>query len=169
MNDPAGSAGTEACIGLGSNLGDRSAHLGAAIEALAAVPGVRILAVSAPIETAPVGPPGQGPYLNAAARIRTTLEPAALLASMLAIECDRGRRRDREPRWGPRTLDLDLLLFGDRMLAIDGLEVPHPRMHERDFVLRPLAEIAPEFVHPALARTVRELLADLSRGLTAPE
>jgi len=158
-----------AYIGLGSNLGDRTGHLEEAVAALHAVPGVRVLAVSAPLETAPVGPPGQGPYLNAAARIETSLEPEALLGELLAIERAHGRIRDREQRWGPRTLDLDLLLFGDRVMAIDGLDLPHPRMHERAFVLRPLLDVGPEAVHPRLGRTVRELLADLLEGMAASE
>jgi 2-amino-4-hydroxy-6-hydroxymethyldihydropteridine diphosphokinase len=135
-----------AFVALGSNLGDRAAHLEHALAALAALPSTRVVATSSVRETDPVGPPGQGPYLNAVAELRTAL---------LAVERERGRDRSREVRFGPRTLDLDLLCWGtavpggDRLDA-PGLTVPHPRMHERAFVLEPLAELA-----PALAASAR--------------
>jgi 2-amino-4-hydroxy-6-hydroxymethyldihydropteridine diphosphokinase len=151
-------------VALGSNLGDRLANLDAAVAALAATDGVDVVAVSGLYETAPVGGPGgQGPFLNAALAAETTLSPDRLLALLHRIEESRERRR--EVHWGPRTLDLDLLLHGDTV--IDGgsdagtLRVPHPRLHERRFVLVPVCDIAPDVVHPVLGRSMRDLLADL--------
>lgn len=132
----------DAYLGLGSNLGDREAMLRAAIAALDATPGVRVTAVSSLYETPPWGPVPQGPYLNACVALDTTLSPRELLRLCLAIERDHGR--ERAVRWGPRTLDIDLLLYGDETIDEEGLMVPHPRMTERAFVLVPLAEIAPE-------------------------
>lgn len=133
---------TEAFLGLGSNLGDRAATLRAAISALDTAPGVRVTRVSSLYETPPWGPVPQGPYLNACIGVETRLSPRALLELGLAIERDHGR--ERAIRWGPRTLDIDLLLYGSDHVDEDGLIVPHPRMAERAFVLVPLAEIAPE-------------------------
>lgn len=147
-----------ALIALGSNLGDRSAHLESAFASLGALPGSLLLARSSIIETEPIGPPGQRPFLNAAAAIESGLGPRELLDAMLAIEVRAGRTRSAAMRWGPRSLDLDLLLFDGSIIAEPGLVVPHPRMHERMFVLRPLAEIAPEAVHPVLGVNVQTLL-----------
>lgn len=146
-----------AYVALGSNLGDRAAHLAAAAAALAALPGTRLLAVSATFETAPVGPAGQQNYFNAAAALSTSLAPLDLLDRLLAIEQANGRVR-RE-RWGPRTLDLDLLLHGDSVLDDPRLTLPHPRMLERAFVLAPLADLAPSVV--LAGRTVSAHLAAL--------
>lgn len=157
---PAGTR-TTACIALGSNLGDRAGHIRSALEAIAATPGVRLQAASRMVETDPVGPVPQGNYLNAAAVVSTSLSCRALLDRLLEIERARGRDRTAEQRWGPRTLDLDLLLFGDQIISEPGLVVPHPRLHERAFVLIPLAEVAPEFIVPTLGRTVRSLLDGL--------
>ncbi len=151
-----------AYIGLGSNVGDRRRAIESAAAALREEPGILDVQLSSLHETEPVGgPAGQGRFLNAAARVRTTLEPAGLLARMLAIETALGRQRG--PKWGPRTIDLDLLLYDDRIIDEPGLTVPHPRMHERWFVLAPLSEIAREAVHPRLGKTVGALLdgADL--------
>jgi 2-amino-4-hydroxy-6-hydroxymethyldihydropteridine diphosphokinase len=149
-----------ALIALGSNLGDRQQHLEAALTALRNRSDVQVEAVSRWWETAPVGgPPGQEAYLNGAARLTTSLPPAALMALLLDIEKQRGRLR-REP-CGPRTLDLDLLAMDDLVLQTTDLTLPHPRFHRRRFVLGPLVEVAPTFVHPLLRRTVSELLADL--------
>jgi 2-amino-4-hydroxy-6-hydroxymethyldihydropteridine diphosphokinase len=154
--------GTLALIGLGSNLGDRKRHLDAAVAALAARPDCVFRAVSSYHETAPVGgPPGQGDYLNAAAAVETTLEPLDLLHVLQELERQAGRVRTIH--WGERTLDLDLLLYGDRVIATAELQVPHPLMASRQFVLAPLAEIAPEAVDPVTGRTVAELLANLER------
>lgn len=147
-------------IALGSNLGDRRALLTAALDALRANPAVRVLAVSTFIETAPVGgPPGQGAYLNGAVAIETDLAPAALLAELKAIERSLGRRDG--PRWGPRPVDLDILFYADTILDTPDLVIPHPRLRERRFVLKPLAEIAPDLRDPVTGRTVRRLLEDL--------
>lgn len=151
-------SGITAYVALGSNLGDRAAHLAAAFAALAALPGSRLVAVSAAFETAPVGPAGQQNYFNAVAALATSLAPHALLEHLLAIEQARGRVR-RE-RWGPRTLDLDLLLHGDTVLDDPHLTLPHPRMLERAFVLAPLADIAPDLV--LAGRTVSAHLAALN-------
>ncbi len=146
----------DAYVALGSNLGDRAAQLAAAIAALRAHPGVRVEALSTVYETAPVGPPPQGPYLNAVARLRTRLAPRALLERLLEIEVAAGRRRGG-PRWSARTLDLDLLLYGSLVLDERGLCIPHPRLHERAFVLEPLCELAPRLVHPRLGSRIEEL------------
>jgi 2-amino-4-hydroxy-6-hydroxymethyldihydropteridine diphosphokinase len=145
-----------ACIALGSNLGDREAHLAAAIAALRREPGIEVVAVSFLYETDPVGPPPQGPYLNAAVRVNTELAPRGLLDCLLQIEAAAGRRRSRE-RYAPRTLDLDLLLYGDERIDEPGLVVPHPRLHERTFVLEPLCDVAAERVHPVLHETIENL------------
>jgi 2-amino-4-hydroxy-6-hydroxymethyldihydropteridine diphosphokinase len=152
----AGRADRLAYVALGSNLGDREAHLAAAIQALRARPAVRVTSVSTVYETAPVGPPPQGPYLNAVVRLRTRLAPRALLACLLEIEAAEGRRRSAG-RWSPRTLDLDLLFYGSLTLDEPGLCVPHPRLHERAFVLEPLRDVAPRLVHPLLGKSVEEL------------
>jgi 2-amino-4-hydroxy-6-hydroxymethyldihydropteridine diphosphokinase len=154
---------TLAYIGLGSNLGDREGHLRSALSELARVPDTRLVAQSALVETAAVGPP-QAAYLNAAATLETGLGPRALLEHLLAIEGAHHRTRDAETRWGPRTLDLDLLLYGDLTLCEPGLTIPHPLMHTRRFVLEPLAQIAPLARIPTLGVTVEEAL----RALEAP-
>ncbi|MFM1935364.1 MAG: hypothetical protein RI990_323 [Planctomycetota bacterium] len=146
-----------AYVALGSNVGDRAAHLEHAFRAVHAAPGARLLRRSSLHETEPVGPPGQGPYLNAVAEVATTLSPRALLGVLLAIEATRGRDRSREARHGPRTLDLDILAWGEACpggsACIDapGLTVPHPRMGERSFVLDPLRELAPILAERARA------------------
>ena len=153
---------TPVWIGLGSNLGDRKGTLDAAVAALAEAPGVAVRAVSSYHETAPVGgPPGQGAFLNAAVRIDTTLGPFELLAATQEIENRLGRVRT--VRWGERTLDLDLLIFGTRFLNTKDLKLPHPRLAFRRFVLAPLAEIAPDIVDTTSMCPIADLLANLDR------
>jgi len=134
---------TRAYIALGSNLGDREQTLQDAVEALRAEAGVEVAAVSSLIETEPVGFLDQPRFVNGVVALDTTLPPAVLLALLLDVERRFGRTREGVPAQGPRTLDLDLLLYGDEVIDEPGLQVPHPRMHERPFVLGPLAEIAP--------------------------
>jgi len=151
---------TIAYIALGSNLGDRDESLRSALTALCQTEGVEVVRVSPVYETRPVGgPAGQGPYLNAVAEVRSELGPRDLLAVLLNIEQQSGRvRREKD---GPRTIDLDLLLYGDLVHEDAQLIVPHPRMHERIFVLYPLAQLAPGLLHPVLKRSIADLLAEL--------
>jgi 2-amino-4-hydroxy-6-hydroxymethyldihydropteridine diphosphokinase len=158
-----------AFIGLGANLGERETQIRSALERLNATPGISVAKVSKLIETDPVGgPPGQPKYLNGAACLRTTLAPRQLLERLLEIEKELGRDRSGKKLNAPRLIDLDLLLYEGQTLAEPGLVVPHPRMAEREFVLRPLCEIAPQAVHPLLKKTAREMLAAFSRYL-APD
>jgi 2-amino-4-hydroxy-6-hydroxymethyldihydropteridine diphosphokinase len=150
---------TRAYVGFGTNLGDREAMLRSALEQLAAEPGVEVVAVSAFRDTAPVGLVDQPRFLNGAAAVETPLPARELLDRLLAIEQRLGRAREG-PRFGPRTIDLDLLLYGDERIAEPGLEVPHPRLHERLFALEPLAELDPDLVVPS-----RGPLSDLVAGL----
>lgn len=145
-----------AFVALGSNLGDREAHLRAAVAALDATPGLRVVAGSHVYETDPVGPGPQGPYLNAVIEVEAGLAPHALLERLLAVEAERGRVRGGVPDQA-RTLDLDLLLYGGRRVEEPGLRVPHPRLADRPFVLEPLAELAPERVPPGRGETLAEL------------
>ena len=151
-----------AYIALGSNLGDRQAHLRSALAHLDDTPGTRLTAVSDFLATDPEHCPAGSPaFLNAVARLQTSLSPRELLTRCLEIEAHLGRRRDPAHRNAPRTLDLDLLLYDEVILDEPGLVLPHPRLHERHFVLAPLAELAPHLVHPTLRRPIRLLLHDL--------
>jgi 2-amino-4-hydroxy-6-hydroxymethyldihydropteridine diphosphokinase len=133
-------------IGLGSNLGDRRENLDAAIAMLREAPLIRVLRRSPVYETPPAGGPPQGDYLNAAVLVVTSLEARAILDRALAIERRLGRTRSEETRWGPRTIDLDLLWIEGEALDEDGLTVPHPRLSERPFAVRPLLDVAPDAV-----------------------
>ncbi len=146
-----------ACIGLGSNLGDRSAYLTGALLALEREP-VSLISVSPLYETAPVGGPPQDHFLNACASVDTALPPTALLRRLQAVEAALGRRRLE--RWGPRTIDLDLLLYDEVLMRTPVLELPHPRLAERDFVLQPLSVIAPHIKVPGTGKSVLQILVE---------
>jgi 2-amino-4-hydroxy-6-hydroxymethyldihydropteridine diphosphokinase len=150
---------TRAYVGVGTNLGDRAAMLRAAVEQLRAEPAVEVVAVSSIRETDPVGIVEQPRFLNAAVAIETELSARELLVRLLGIERRLGRTR-AGPRFGPRTIDLDLLVYGDARIDEPGLEVPHPRLHERLFALEPLVDLDPDLVVPGHGR-----LADLVAGL----
>jgi 2-amino-4-hydroxy-6-hydroxymethyldihydropteridine diphosphokinase len=150
---------TRAYVGLGANLGDREAMLRSALEQLGAEPGIDVMAVSKLRDTDPVGITDQPRFLNAAAAVETDLTARELLDRLLGIERRLGRTREA-PRFGPRTIDLDLLLYGDEQIDDPGLEVPHPRLHERLFALEPLADLDPDLVVPG-----RGPLADIVAGL----
>ena len=149
-------------ISLGSNLGDRKALLDSAVASLSNTPDVTVRKISTYHETTPVGgPSGQGAFLNAAVALETTFDPEFLLDRLHAIEAE--ANRVRTVHWGERTLDLDLLLFGDRVIESPRLSVPHPRMVVRRFVLAPLSEIAPDFIEPSTGMTIALLLDNLDR------
>jgi 2-amino-4-hydroxy-6-hydroxymethyldihydropteridine diphosphokinase len=146
-----------AYVGLGSNLDDPGAQVERALDELAGLPQTCLQARSALYRSPPMGPPDQPYYINAVAALSTTLEAEPLLAELLALERAHGRRRNGQ-RWGPRTLDLDLLVYGEARIDVPGLRVPHPGIAERSFVIYPLAEVAPGLVVPGLG-AVTELCA----------
>jgi 2-amino-4-hydroxy-6-hydroxymethyldihydropteridine diphosphokinase len=151
---------TRAYVALGANLGDREGTIRAALAVLAETPGVEVAAVSTLIETDPVGYVDQPRFLNGAAALETTLSAQELLAVLLAVERHFGRAREGVPPQGPRTLDLDLLLYGAARIEEPGLRIPHPRLHERRFVLAPLAELDPSLEVPGKGE-IQTLLAEL--------
>jgi 2-amino-4-hydroxy-6-hydroxymethyldihydropteridine diphosphokinase len=155
-----------ACIGLGGNIGDVVAALHGALEALDALPGTRLLRASGFHRTPAWGVEDQPDFINAVAVLETTLPPRALLDALLAIERAHGRERGADGRrWGPRTLDLDLLLYADSVIDEPGLVVPHPQLHARAFVLVPLAEVAPDVLVPGRGRVDALLAAVDAHGI----
>jgi 2-amino-4-hydroxy-6-hydroxymethyldihydropteridine diphosphokinase len=149
----------KAYLGLGANLGDRAANLQAAVDRLRATQGIAVTALSPVHETAPVGVTGQPNFYNIVVEIETALAARALLDAVLAIE--RAMGRERTVRWGPRNIDIDILLYGGETVREEGLDIPHPRMTERAFVLVPLAEIAPDAEVPGQKGTVLSLSKNL--------
>ena len=148
-----------AFIGAGTNLGEPVRQIKQALDELEKSPGVRLGAVSSLYRTQPMGPVAQPPFINVVFSLEYGMSPQELLALLLSVEEKMGRIR-RE-RWGPRVIDLDLLFFDEAIISEQGLEVPHPRLHERRFVLTPLVEIAPDVVHPILKKSAFDLLAAL--------
>jgi 2-amino-4-hydroxy-6-hydroxymethyldihydropteridine diphosphokinase/dihydroneopterin aldolase/2-amino-4-hydroxy-6-hydroxymethyldihydropteridine diphosphokinase len=144
-----------AYLALGSNIGDREAYLAKALKMLGETEGVKVTNVSTFLNTKPVGYTDQPDFLNAVVEIETTLEPHTLLG--VCNEIEQNLKRKRIIHWGPRTIDVDILLFGDLVLEDETLTIPHPRMTERNFVMQPLSEIAPNVIHPVLGKTVWEL------------
>jgi 2-amino-4-hydroxy-6-hydroxymethyldihydropteridine diphosphokinase len=148
-----------AYVGLGANLGPREATILRAVDLLAAQPGIEVLELSSFSETEPIGVTDQPAFVNGAVSLETLLSPRELLDALLRVERELGRVRSGE-RWGPRTIDLDLLLYGDEVVDEPGLTVPHPRLHERRFALEPLAELEPGLEIPGGGK-VSELLSEL--------
>lgn len=145
-------------IALGSNMGDREKNLKEALKYIAELPETKISKSSAIYETEPVGEPKQRPFYNAVVKMETSLDPERLLQKLQEVEKSFGRVHKQ--KWGPRTLDLDILLYDQQIIATDKLTIPHPLMAERAFVLEPLAEIDPEAYHPVLEKTAAELLRE---------
>ena len=148
-----------AYLGLGSNMGDKQAYLDGAVKALNEVPGCEVEQISTYLVTEPYGGVEQDDFLNACLRLRTLLPPQELLDRMHDIE--QAAHRERIVHWGPRTLDLDILLYDDEVLETQTLVIPHPELHLREFVLRPMAEIAPWKRHPILGKTMAQLAAEV--------
>ena len=148
-----------AFIGAGANLGEPVRQIKQALDELEKSPGVRLLGASSLYRTQPVGPVEQPPFINAVFALECGMNPHELLALLLSVEEKMGRIRGE--RWGPRVIDLDLLFYDEMVISGQGLEVPHPRLHERRFVLVPLVELAPDIIHPVIKKTVFDVLAAL--------
>ena len=153
-------------IGIGSNEGERLSNLSRAAQALAQLPTTRLVQMAPIYETAPVGGPPQGDYLNTVVELDTPIAPRELLAYLKALETQFGRRPS-DVRWGPRIIDLDILLHGETVMSEADLTIPHPLLHRRRFVLEPLADIASELIHPVLKKSIRQLLDELPSPLPA--
>lgn len=151
-----------AYLGLGANLGDREASILAVLRQIDALPTITVTAVSSLYETAPVGVTDQPNFLNAVAEVRTPLPPERLLQAVLHLENSMGRVRNQ--RWGPRVIDIDILAYGDRQVALPGLTIPHPRLEERAFAVVPLAEIAPALVLPGRTEPVQKKADELRQS-----
>jgi 2-amino-4-hydroxy-6-hydroxymethyldihydropteridine diphosphokinase len=156
-----------AFVGLGGNLGDAVAALRSAVQALSGLPQTRLLQASNLYRTPAWGLQQQPDFINGVAMLETQLDPRALLEALLGVERDFGRDREAGSRWGPRTLDLDLLLYGDAVIGEPGLQVPHPHLHERAFALVPLLEIAPDILIPGQGRA-RDALSSLDISAIEP-
>lgn len=144
-------------IAIGSNEGERLEQISKALHMLRMIDGIRVVQLASIIETDPVGGPPQVAYLNTAIELETSFPPKELLARLKLIE-KRLDRKESAERWGPRPIDLDILLYDDCIIDEPDLKIPHPRMHERYFVLFPLAQLAPEMIHPTLGETITALL-----------
>ena len=154
---------TKAFIGLGSNLGERETQIRRAVEELGKLPRTKLARVSSLYDTAPVGEVEQPRFLNAVGCVETGLTAGELLWNLLLVEQRLGRVRAKVKKWGPRTIDLDLLFYGDLVVEEPGMTVPHPEAHLRAFVLAPLAELDPDFVHPVLGESVAVILLRLPK------
>ena len=154
-------------IGIGSNEGDRLENISQAVWQLGSIPGIRVSRMATIYDTEPVGGPPQPEFLNTVVELETMLSPQQLLDTVKGVERKMGRLPSG-PRWGPRVIDLDILLYDGGVLNEPNLIIPHPRMHERRFVLEPLTQLAPEFRHPLLGHTMAELLAHLTGLSPAP-
>jgi len=154
-------------IGVGSNQGDRLANISQAIQRLAASPECQLIQMATIQETTPMGGPPQGPFLNTVVELRTSLSPGELLKRLKQIEQEIGRQPQAQ-RWGPRPIDLDILLYDHHVIREPELTIPHEQMPMRSFVLEPLAQLAPDFIHPVLGRSVLELLQQLAKPPSPP-
>jgi 2-amino-4-hydroxy-6-hydroxymethyldihydropteridine diphosphokinase len=155
-----GIRGIVAFVGIGANLANPAAQCAEAVRRIGTIPGVRMLRCSSLYRTAPIGPMDQGWFINAVAEVRTDLSPLKFLEALKGIEGQMGRTEG--PRWGPRVIDLDILLYGQEVVDQAGLKIPHPEMHRRRFVLAPLCELASYAVHPAFGVSARGLLDRLT-------
>jgi len=151
-------------LSIGSNLGNRERTIFLCVEALGEIPNTKLLRSASLLDTVAIGPE-QPNFINSAVVLETTLLPAKLLAETTRIEDDFGR--ERSVRWGARTLDIDIILFGDTVILTESLEIPHPRFREREFVLTPACEIAPDFIDPVSGKTVRQLLSQIKTKNTS--
>lgn len=151
-----------AYIGVGSNLGQRQENISSAEELIRSIEGIEFLKSSSIIETAPLGGPAQGKFLNAVFEIKTALSPEALLNILQEIEQSLGR--ERNIKWGPRKIDLDILFYGNRIINKENLQIPHPLLHKRKFVLEPLCQLNPSLEHPGLKKQISQILEGLDEN-----